>query len=90
MAFAASTMPAALRHHDRIMQDAAAWSRGLDHAMMRLASMVNLAQVGALAMDATSGTLLAIDPHQLNGALPMIVSNEAGRGFAAETGLLWR
>ena len=61
MAFAASSMPAALRDHDRITQDAAAWSRGLDDAMTRLASMVDLARVGALAVDGTSGTLVAVD-----------------------------
>ena len=61
VAFAASSMPAALRDHDRITQDAAAWSDGLDDAMTRLASMVDLARVGALAVDGTSGTLVAVD-----------------------------
>ena len=61
VAFAASTMPAAHRDHDRITQDAAACSRGLDDAMTRLASMVDLARVGALAVDGTSGTLVAVD-----------------------------
>lgn len=61
VAFAASTMPVAHRDHDRITQDAAAWSRGLDDAMTRLASMVDLARVGALAVDGTSGTLVAVD-----------------------------
>jgi sugar (pentulose or hexulose) kinase len=61
VAFAASTMPAALRHNDRITQDSAVWGRGLDDAMMRLASMVDLARVCAIAVDGTSGTLVAVN-----------------------------
>ncbi len=61
VAFAASSMPPPRRDQDRITQDAAEWSRGLDDAMSRLASMVDLARVGALAVDGTSGTLIAVD-----------------------------
>jgi sugar (pentulose or hexulose) kinase len=63
VAFAASSMPPPRRDQDRITQDAAEWSRGLDDAMSRLASMVDLARVGALAVDGTSGTLVAVDRH---------------------------
>jgi len=42
-------------------QDPAVWLRGLDDAMARLASAVDLARIGALAVDGTSGTLVAVD-----------------------------
>jgi sugar (pentulose or hexulose) kinase len=61
VAFSASTMPAALRHNDRITQDSAVWGRGLDDVMMRLASIVDLARVCAIAVDGTSGTLVAVN-----------------------------
>jgi sugar (pentulose or hexulose) kinase len=60
-AFAASAMPAPLRDGTRITQDPAVWLRGLDDAMTRLASAVDLARIGALAVDGTSGTLVAVD-----------------------------
>src|ERR1700730_4657443 len=60
-AFAASAMPAPLRDGTRITQDPAVWVRGLDDAMARLASAVDLARIGALAVDGTSGTLVAVD-----------------------------
>src|ERR1700694_6287618 len=56
-AFAASAMPAPLRDGTRITQHPAVWVRGLDDAMARLASTVDLARIGALAVDGTSGTL---------------------------------
>jgi len=68
-AFAASTMPAPLRQGFRITQDPAAWVHGLHEAMARLGSAVDLARIGALAVDGTSGTLVAVD--------------EAGRPVAA-------
>jgi sugar (pentulose or hexulose) kinase len=61
VAFAASAMPPAQRDGDRITQDPAVWVHGLDDAMARLAGMVNLARIGALAVDGTSGTLVAVD-----------------------------
>src|SRR6266568_1747458 len=60
-AFAASAMPAPLRDGTRITQDPAVWVRGLDDAMARLGSTVDLARIGALAVDGTSGTLVAVD-----------------------------
>ena len=60
-AFAASAMPAPLRDGTRITQDPAVWVRGLDDAMARIASAVDLARIGALAVDGTSGTLVAVD-----------------------------
>jgi sugar (pentulose or hexulose) kinase len=59
--FAESAMPAAQRDGHRITQDPAAWVRGLDDAMARLAGTVDLARVIALAVDGTSGTLVAVD-----------------------------
>jgi D-ribulokinase len=61
VAFAASVMPAASRDGERVTQDASVWERGLDDAMARLASMIDLARVGALAVDGTSGTLVGVD-----------------------------
>src|SRR6266851_254254 len=60
-AFAASAMPAPLRDGTRITQDPAVWVRGLDDAMERLASAVDLARISALAVDGTSGTLVPVD-----------------------------
>jgi sugar (pentulose or hexulose) kinase len=59
--FAASAMPTARRDGQRITQDASVWNRGLDDAMARLASMIDLSRVGALAVDGTSGTLVGVD-----------------------------
>ena len=61
VALATAAMPAAHRDGQRIIQDATVWARGLDEAMARLASMIELSRVGALAVDGTSGTLVAID-----------------------------
>jgi D-ribulokinase len=61
VALATAAMPAAHRSGHRITQDAAVWARGLDEAMARLASMIELSRVSALAVDGTSGTLVAID-----------------------------
>jgi D-ribulokinase len=60
-AFATSTMPAPLRDGPRITQDPALWARALDDAMAGLGSTVDLARIGALAVDGTSGTLVAVD-----------------------------
>lgn len=59
--FAASAMPAACRDGRRVTQDASIWDRGLDDAMARLASTIDLSRVGALAVDGTSGTLVGVD-----------------------------
>lgn len=61
VALATAAMPPALRQGDRITQDALVWARGLDDAMVRLAPMIDLARVRALAVDGTSGTLVGID-----------------------------
>ena len=61
VASAASAMPAPLRDGFRITQDPAVWGSALDEAMARLAAAVDLARIGALAVDGTSGTLVAID-----------------------------
>jgi D-ribulokinase len=60
-ALAAAAMPAARRDGQQITQDASVWERALDEAMARLASMIDLTRVGALAIDGTSGTLVGID-----------------------------
>jgi D-ribulokinase len=63
VALAAAAMPAARRDGQRITQDASVWERGLTEAMVRLASLIDLTRVGALAVDGTSGTLVGIDDH---------------------------
>src|SRR5260370_18376823 len=60
-AFAASAMPAPRRDGTRITQDPAVWGRGLDDAMARLASAVDLAPITAPAVAVTSGTPVAVD-----------------------------
>jgi sugar (pentulose or hexulose) kinase len=61
VAFAESAMPAPQRDGHRITQDPAAWVRALDDAMADVAGTVDLARVVALAVDGTSGTLVAVD-----------------------------
>lgn len=61
VAFAEAAMPAPLRDGHRVMQDPAVWVRGLDEAMRRLAAIVDLRRVRALAVDGTSGSLVAVD-----------------------------
>jgi len=61
VAFAASSMPAPLRDGVRITQDPAVWVGSLGEAMARLAAAADLARIGALAVDGTSGTLVAVD-----------------------------
>jgi D-ribulokinase len=61
VAFATSTMPAPLREGVRIAQDPAVWVASLGEAMARLAAAVDLARIGTLAVDGTSGTLVAVD-----------------------------
>ena len=61
VAVAVSPMAPACRDGDRITQDASVWDRALDDAMARLASMIDLARVSALAVDGTSGTLVGVD-----------------------------
>jgi D-ribulokinase len=60
-AFAASSMPAPVRDGRRITQDPAVWVRALEDAMARLAIAVDPARIRALAVDGTSGTLVAVD-----------------------------
>lgn len=61
VAVATAAMPPASRDGDRITQDVSIWARGLDEAMVRLASMIDLTRVAALAVDGTSGTLVGTD-----------------------------
>ena len=61
IALAESSMPAAQRDGHRITQDPSQWIRGLENAMAQVAEAVGLSQVRALAVDGTSGTLVAID-----------------------------
>jgi sugar (pentulose or hexulose) kinase len=61
VAFVEAAMSAAQRDGHRITQDPEVWVRGLDHAMARLATTVDLRRVNALAVDGTSGSLVAVD-----------------------------
>ena len=77
VAFAASAMSPAHRDGDRITQDAAVWERGLDDAMARLAAKVDLTRVGALAVDGTSGTLVAVDDRGVPVATGSLYNDRA-------------
>jgi sugar (pentulose or hexulose) kinase len=83
LAFAASAMPAARRDGDRITQDAAVWGRGLDDAMTRLAAMVDLSRVRALAVDGTSGTLVAVDDRGIPVTAGSLYNDRADDEFLA-------
>jgi sugar (pentulose or hexulose) kinase len=61
VAFETTTMPAAHREGHRITQDATVWGRALDDAITRLAAVLDISRVRALAVDGTSGTLVAVD-----------------------------
>jgi D-ribulokinase len=61
VAIAEASMPAAQRVGARVTQDPAQWAGGLEKAMAQLAGKVDLARVKALAVDGTSGTLVAVD-----------------------------
>ena len=86
VAFAASTMPAARRDQDRITQDAAVWSHALDDAMKRLGSMVDIARVCALAVDGTSGTLVAVDDRGVPVAAGSLYNDRADDASIAAVG----
>jgi len=77
VALATAAMPPASRDGQRITQDASVWARGLSEAMARLASMIDLARVGALAVDGTSGTLVAIDDRGIPVAAGSLYNDRA-------------
>ena len=58
---ARAALPAPQRDGARIVQDAALWWQAADEALLALGRAVDLSQVGAIAVDGTSGTMLAID-----------------------------
>jgi sugar (pentulose or hexulose) kinase len=86
VASAASAMPAPLRDGSRITQDPAAWGRALDEAMARLAAAVDLARIGALAVDGTSGTLVAIDEPGRPVAAASLYNDRADDASVAAVG----
>lgn len=61
VAMAEASMPAAQRIGARVTQDPAQWVDALEKAMAQLAGNIDLARVNALAVDGTSGTLVAVD-----------------------------
>jgi len=77
VSFAAAPMPAARHDGQRITQDASIWTRGLDDAMARLASTIDLSRVGALAVDGTSGTLVGVDNHGAPVAVGSLYNDRA-------------
>jgi sugar (pentulose or hexulose) kinase len=83
---AASAMPAPLRDGFRITQDPAVWGRALDEAMARLAAAVDLARIGALAVDGTSGTLVAIDESGRPVAAGSLYNDRADDATVATVG----
>lgn len=77
VALATAAMPAAHCSGHRITQDSVVWARGLDEAMARLASMIELSRVSALAVDGTSGTLVAIDDRGVSVAPGSLYNDRA-------------
>jgi D-ribulokinase len=77
VAFVASTIPVAHRDGHRITQDSAVWGRGLDDAMRRLASTLDLSRVRALAVDGTSGTLVAVNSRGVPVAAGSLYNDRA-------------
>lgn len=77
VALATAAVPAAHRSGHRITQDSAVWARGLGEAMARLASMIELSRVSALAVDGTSGTLVAIDDRGVSVAPGSLYNDRA-------------
>ena len=61
VAMAEAGMPAAPRVGARVTQDPAQWVDALEKAMAQLAGTIDLTRVKALAVDGTSGTLVAVD-----------------------------
>ena len=86
VAFIASAMPAPLRDGLRITQNPAVWSLALDDAMIRLAAAVDLSRIGALAVDGTSGTLVAIDEQGYPVAAGSLYNDSADDAFVAAVG----
>src|SRR6185437_9621054 len=85
-AFAASAMPTPLRDGSRITQDPAIWTRALDDAMARLALAVDLSRIGALAVDGTSGTLVAVDEQGSPVAAGSLYNDSADGAVVAAVG----
>src|ERR1700728_734345 len=56
-----ASMPAPQRAAGRVTQDARIWCNALDAAMAAMAAVIELSQVRAVAVDGTSGTVLAVD-----------------------------
>jgi D-ribulokinase len=86
VAFIASAMPAPFRDGPRITQDPAVWARALDDAMARLASAVDLSRIGALAVDGTSGTLVAVDELGRSVAAGSLYNDSADEAAIAAVG----
>src|ERR1700736_3306366 len=85
-AFIASAMPTPLRDGPRITQDPAVWARALDDAMARLASAIDLSRIGALAVDGTSGALVAIDALGRPVAAGSLYNDSADEAAVAAVG----
>jgi D-ribulokinase len=60
-AFAAAPMPAALETNGSVTQDPAVWWNAARCALADLARQIDLERIAAIAVDGTSGTVVAID-----------------------------
>ena len=74
---ATAAMPPPTRDGDSVLQDAEIWWRAVVDTLARLAPLLPLDQVGAIAVDGTSGTLLLADEAGLPLA-PARLYNDAG------------
>jgi len=63
-AFAAAPMPAPLETNGWVTQDPAIWWDAARCALSALARQIDLERVGAIAVDGTSGTVVAVDANR--------------------------
>jgi sugar (pentulose or hexulose) kinase len=82
VAFTGEAMAAPEKAGAAITQDPAIWWQATQAALVRLGAMIDLARVVGLAVDATSGTIVAIDGAGAPVA-PARLYNDASAGEAA-------
>src|SRR5262249_59675627 len=61
--FAVATMPGPLDENGLVTQHAAVWWRATRRVLQNLAQQIDLKRIGAIAVDATSGTVVSVDAN---------------------------
>src|SRR6516225_9620132 len=79
-AFAAAPMPAPLETNGWVTQDPAIWWDAARCALSALARQIDLERVGAIAVDGTSGTVVAVDANRRPVA-PAQIAGHARKSF---------